>query len=42
MIFFTHFQYSVIESDAVAPSFLKTKYQLPTTDLDLPKVPSVS
>jgi hypothetical protein len=32
----------MIEPDAIAPSFLKTKYQLPTTDIDLPKIPSVS
>jgi ATP-dependent RNA helicase DDX51/DBP6 len=34
--------YSVIEADAIAPGFLKSHYQLPETDLDLPKVPSVS
>ncbi|KAI8068470.1 P-loop containing nucleoside triphosphate hydrolase protein [Gongronella butleri] len=31
----------VIESDAMAPSFLSSRFQLPGTDLDLPKVPSV-
>lgn len=34
--------FSVTEADAIAPSFLKTNYQLPATDLDLPKAPSVS
>lgn len=32
----------VIEADAIAPSFLKSFYALPNTDLDLPKAPSVS
>ncbi|KAI8354136.1 P-loop containing nucleoside triphosphate hydrolase protein [Choanephora cucurbitarum] len=29
------------QPDAIAPSFLKTFYHLPSTELDLPKVPSI-
>ncbi|KAI8980534.1 P-loop containing nucleoside triphosphate hydrolase protein [Pilobolus umbonatus] len=32
---------NVIEPDAVAPYFLRSKYDLPSTDLDIPKVQSV-
>ncbi|KAI8087744.1 P-loop containing nucleoside triphosphate hydrolase protein [Gilbertella persicaria] len=38
---FKHDKYGVTESDAIAPSFLKTCYSLPSTELDLPKVPSI-
>ncbi|KAI8971474.1 P-loop containing nucleoside triphosphate hydrolase protein [Mycotypha africana] len=31
----------VYEADAVAPSFLRAKFNLPSTDLDLPKITSV-
>ncbi|CAO3654801.1 unnamed protein product [Mucor fragilis] len=31
----------VMEADAIAPSFLKSFYALPNTDLDLPKAPSI-
>ncbi|KAL7316515.1 ATP-dependent RNA helicase dbp6 [Mucor circinelloides] len=31
----------VIEADAIAPSFLKSFYTQPNTDLDLPKAPSI-
>lgn len=39
---FKYDNHGVIEADAIAPSFLKTFYSLPNTDLDLPKAPSVS
>ena len=32
---------STTQPDAIAPSFLKTFYHSPSTELDLPKVPSV-
>jgi hypothetical protein len=34
--------FSVTEADAIAPSFLKANYRFPSTDLDLPKAPSVA
>ncbi|KAG2206928.1 hypothetical protein INT46_005448 [Mucor plumbeus] len=38
---FKYDKHGVIEADAIAPSFLKTFYSLPNTDLDLPKAPSI-
>ncbi|ORZ13085.1 P-loop containing nucleoside triphosphate hydrolase protein [Absidia repens] len=34
-------KYSVVESDGVAPSFMSSCFDLPTSDIDLPKAPSV-
>jgi len=34
-------EFNVIEHDAVAPSFVRSTYALPTTDLDIPKISSV-
>ncbi|ORX54086.1 DEAD-domain-containing protein [Hesseltinella vesiculosa] len=33
--------FGVMASDAMAPSFIASRFNLPTTDLDLPKIPSV-
>lgn len=38
---FKYDKYGVTEADAVAPSFLKSNYSLPSTVFDLPKAPSI-
>ncbi|KAL9554472.1 hypothetical protein MBANPS3_002802 [Mucor bainieri] len=38
---FKYDAHGVVEADAIAPSFLKSHYALPSTDLDLPKAPSI-
>lgn len=35
-------EFGVNEPDAISPAFLNSHYTLPKTDLDMPKVPSVS
>ncbi|CAO3583151.1 unnamed protein product [Absidia cylindrospora] len=41
MLDFKTDKYSVVESDGVAPSFMSSCFDLPTSDIDLPKAPSV-
>ncbi|KAI9481664.1 MAG: P-loop containing nucleoside triphosphate hydrolase protein [Benjaminiella poitrasii] len=41
LIDFKYNKHNVVEADAIAPSFIKTAYQIPSTDFDLPKMPSV-
>ncbi|KAI7898685.1 P-loop containing nucleoside triphosphate hydrolase protein [Cokeromyces recurvatus] len=41
LVDFKYNKNGITEADAIAPSFMKTKHQIPTTDLDLPKKPSV-